>query len=874
MRVYILVTTLILYGPIAALAQQEKAAINRKLSPVLTVRKAPAGQEDIYWIVTTDNGLYKDFLAFHKLTHLVRQEYPASRLLVIRATRELIDSLLLPSSLTVFADIRRTPREEGVINSFDATANYLTTAHHFYPAINGAGLVASIKENKPDTTDIDLRGRFLSTPLASAQITPHAGIMSTMLGGAGNTDHTGRGAAWGATLTSSDFARLLPDDNSAYQQYQVSVQNHSYGTGIKNYYGADAAAYDATVNANPQLVYVFSAGNAGNQASTTGKYIGIPYYANITGSFKMGKNLITTGATNGLYEMEALSSRGPAYDGRVKPELVAFGEDGSSGAAAIVSGTALLVQQALRDQSGQLPPAALVKSLLLNTADDVDVPGIDFRSGYGSLNSIKALEAALGHYYAVNSMAQNQVQTIPLTIPAGIRQLKIMLCWYDPPATPNAPKALVNDLDLVLENAGTGERWLPWVLNPFPHPDSLSLPATRRRDSLNNNEQITLDYPAAGNYMISVRGLAISTGIQAYAVTWQADTLNRFRWHYPTRSDHVAGGSRQTIRWNSTYPVNSTATIECSTDDGMHWQLLSNTVHASTGYFSWQVPDLYAKALLRCTIGSEVFVSDTFAISGRLRATTGLNCADSFMLTWHKPAAVNQFIVYTLGDRYLTPLRTTGDTNMVLSKKDNPSLYYTVAPLLANGFPGMKAFTFNYTTQGVECYIKTFLADRTDNATAALHIELGTLYGIQKISVEKLGITNFDNLLSIMPVTSLEYHPGDQHLQRGANTYRLKIQRQDGRVIYSDPQTVYYFGNDRFIVYPNPVSARTALQVLSAAPGNYTFTLFSATGQRVLHRSLQEQREAISLGALQKGLYFYLIRSEGKREQAGKIVVY
>jgi len=39
------------------------------------------------------------------------------------------------------------------------------------------------------------------------------------------------------------------------------------------------------------------------------------------------------------------SSRGPAYDGRVKPELVAFAEDGSSGAAAIVSGISLVAQQ-------------------------------------------------------------------------------------------------------------------------------------------------------------------------------------------------------------------------------------------------------------------------------------------------------------------------------------------------------------------------------------------------------------------------------------------------------------------------------------------------------------------------------------------------
>jgi hypothetical protein len=37
--------------------------------------------------------------------------------------------------------------------------------------------------------------------------------------------------------------------------------------------------------------------------------------------------------------------KGPAFDGRIKPEMVAFGIDGSSGAAALVSGVAILLQQ-------------------------------------------------------------------------------------------------------------------------------------------------------------------------------------------------------------------------------------------------------------------------------------------------------------------------------------------------------------------------------------------------------------------------------------------------------------------------------------------------------------------------------------------------
>jgi hypothetical protein len=46
----------------------------------------------------------------------------------------------------------------------------------------------------------------------------------------------------------------------------------------------------------------------------------------------------------------------------VKPELIAYGDAGSSEAAAVVSGIALLTQQAYSDQFGNLPEASLLKA--------------------------------------------------------------------------------------------------------------------------------------------------------------------------------------------------------------------------------------------------------------------------------------------------------------------------------------------------------------------------------------------------------------------------------------------------------------------------------------------------------------------------------
>jgi len=875
MRYSILLTICCCYCLTVNAQESDSALLHKKLPPALLSVKASMADNKpaTWWIIVSDKEAFKAFLTKDQLPVLITGEYAPARLLIVQTTRKTVINKLLKAPWVVFADQPRLPKEEQVVNSQDNTASQVNTVHGLYPALNGNGLTVSVKENKPDTTDIDFKGRYLTTPLSSPTITQHAGIMSTLIGGGGNSDYSGKGAAWGVTLSSSDFASLLPDANNAYQQYHISVQNHSYGTGVENYYGADAAAYDASSIANPTLLHVFSAGNSGNQTSTQGVYSGIPGHANLTGSFKMGKNMITTGAINSLYQVEVLSSKGPAYDGRVKPELVAFGEDGSSGAAAITSGIALLVQQALKNITGQLPTASLVKAILLTTADDIGTPGIDFQTGYGKVNALKAVEAAQQSSYASGNIAQGQTYTTPITIPAGIQQVKLTLCWYDAPATPNAAKALVNDLDLELINTSTGEHLQPWVLSHAAHIDSLVKEPVRKRDSLNNNEQITLNNPAPGDYIIQVKGYSIPAGSQAFALTWRLDTADRFRWYYPIKADQVRGGENNVIRWASSFPANDPARLEYSTDGGHQWKLIGNNADLANGFYQWLAPDTCTTALLKITTNTRSFLSDTFSLSSRIKANTGFNCSDSFLLTWNRPAGINRFVVYGLAGNYLSPLLTTTDTNVVLSKAANPSLYYSVAPVLANGFSGIKAYTFNYTAQGVACYIKRFLADLADN-TASLMIELGTRYAVQKITVEKLGISGYSSLQSIEPVNALQYQLTDNTLHRGVNTYRLKIQRTDGTAIYSQPEMVYNLQDAGYIVYPNPVPAGAMLHILTAIPGNSSIMLFNATGQQVLQKQLTELHEQIPLQTLQRGIYFYLIRKDGQKEQTGNVFIY
>jgi hypothetical protein len=139
------------------------------------------------------------------------------------------------------------------------------------------------------------------------------------------------------------------------------------------------------------LLHIFSSGNSGTLASTTGAYAGITGFANLTGSFKMAKNILTVGATDSFSIVAPQSSKGPAFDGRVKPELVAFGIDGSSGAAALVSGVSLTLQQQYKQLNRVLPANALIKAVLLNSADDCGNKEVDYSNGFGSLNALNAV---------------------------------------------------------------------------------------------------------------------------------------------------------------------------------------------------------------------------------------------------------------------------------------------------------------------------------------------------------------------------------------------------------------------------------------------------------------------------------------------------
>ena len=663
------------------LAAQQPLTLNNTSKRLKILLESKNRNDSVEMMVAVKNA--DIFLKNYKAT--IKASYRPSQTFVVSMTKEAARQLLTDTNL-LFADVKRKPKEELTTGSMDNTVNKINYMHHLFPQFTGDGINASVKEQQFDSTDIDFKGRYFNSGVAAATSSTHASIIATMLGGGGNSTISATGAAPGVQLTGSSFASLLPDADVIYRQFGISVQNHSYGTDIENFYGADAMAYDKSVLNNPTLMHVFSSGNKGTTAPADGIYAGIEGMANLTGSFKMAKNIITVGAVDSFSNIVSLSSKGPAYDGRVKPEIVAYGFDGSSGAAALISGTAAVLQQAFRTKENKLPTAALIKAVLINSADDKGTPQADYHYGFGNLNAYKALNTILQQRYWQDSLAKREIRRFAITVPEGIQQLKVTVAWTDEAAPANAAKALVNDLHATLSY--NGQSWQPWILNHTADKAALLQPAIRGIDTLNNVEQITIENPQAGDYELIIDGSNIQTEKQTFSIAYQLDTAQTFSFTFPTASNAFTTGSSQIIKWQTT--ISDDAVLEYATSGGS-WQAIQSITNIQKGWETLSVPVVTCKMVLRMRLPlqNREFYSDTIIVAPEMKMEVGFNCADSFMLYWNN-AAANGYQLYALGEKYMEPIDVVADTFAVFNKAVQPSLYFAVAPRI-NGQTGYRS---------------------------------------------------------------------------------------------------------------------------------------------------------------------------------------
>jgi hypothetical protein len=770
-----------------------------------------------------------------------------------------------------FIDVgKRLAKEERENDLAGFQVNRVSALRSQFPQLTGAGMGISIKESPFDKNDIDFRGRVANFANFPTNATTHATIMTSLIGGGGNSTPLAQGVAWQAQLFTSDFANLMPDNGTSLLNQGVSVQNHSYGVGIENYYGIETQAYDQECSLNPSLLHIFSAGNSGTLTSQAGPYAGIAGFANLTAQFKMSKNTLSIGEISQENLIKPLSSRGPAYDGRVKPELVAYGGAGSSESSALVSGVALLVQQAYQLKFNALPPASLVKSALINSADDLGRPEVDFEYGYGKLDALGAVQIIDNEQFIHSNLSPNQTRQYSIQVPANTRKLKITLVWHDPVANLNANQALVNDLDISLLYPNSNQTWLPWGLNSFANADSLRKNAVRKVDRLNNIEQITLDFPLAGMYEIKVKAFGLQTDNQDFSITYEFE--NGIRWLYPNPNDYLEAGKTLTLEWLwQTTPAAGQLQFRYASENT--WQTLAQINDLSIGKWNWELPDTSAVVQWRLLFDSQELLSEFVPIVQPITPKVGFNCESALMLLWDKLPAIAQYQVYRLGEKFLEPLVSTQDTFLIINKLQENTLHFAVAPQLANQW--LRGRAINYTQQGTNCYFRSLQVREIINDTIYLNLELGTSYQLRQIALQRKQNGVFQTIHSINNPLRATWLLADSLPQPFINFYRVELTDNQGLKYYSDEVFAYYLPKDEFLLAPNPVKLGEDLTLLDEEEQVESVQIITALGKLALETPLGfGSFKYISTEQLTSGVYFLRFKTLSGKMVVKRFIVY
>ena len=597
-----------------------------------------------------------------------------------------IEPIAAPSTPDDFPG--RSLHRSNVIN-----ADYGAGRHY-----DGTGMTVALADDGNVGPHIDFEGRL--TQFSTSNNGTHGDMTAGIFFGAGNREPKIQGHASGAEAyywSISGYVHVV-SAVSNYNTYNIVLSSTSYSQGQGGVYTNDTRFIDQQIYDNRQLVHMFSAGNAGSANHGYGAGAG---WGNITGGYKAAKSVITCGDMNNNGVLESTSSRGPADDGRIKPDICANGRGqlstdennttqvggGTSAACPSVAGTVTQLYHAYKTLNGGAnPESGLIKGCILNTGNEAGNPGPDYKHGWGSINALRAVRTLEQNRYMLDSVTQSQSRTHTINIPANTHEVRVMVYWTDYQGNPSASKALVNDLNIKL-NVG-GVDYNPWVLDETPSAAALDANATRGIDDLNNMEQVTLTNPAAGNATLTVTGMTVPQGPQRYWVVYEFVQAG-IEVTYPIGGEGFVPGETEKIRWDANGIVGN-FTIEYSTNSGTSWNTIVASTNNSLRTRNWTVPsDITSNARVRVTGGGHTGESvEDFTIA-RLPSNINITyvCPDSIGITWNAAAGATGYEVSILGSKYMDSVATTSGATSATIYNQNPQVehWYSVRSLVGNG---------------------------------------------------------------------------------------------------------------------------------------------------------------------------------------------
>lgn len=565
---------------------------------------------------------------------------------------------------------------------------------------DGTGVNVLVRDDGQLGPHIDFHGRLIQD-LAEprTEFDTHGDNVGGIMAGAGNFDPTKKGMAGGSGVYVLDYDASFLDSTMFYFFTQdVIITNSSYSNGCNAGYSAITATVDQQVYDNPTLMHVFSAGNSNNNDCGYGAG---DQWGNITGGHKQGKNVV---AVANLFDDGSLvnsSSRGPAHDGRIKPDIASNGQDqfgttpnntyaefgGTSGAAPGVAGIFAQLQHAYKTLNNEeLAPSSLLKAILLNTANDLGNEGPDFRFGWGHVNAFRAVKILEENRYQTLEVGQGSATEFSLNIPDGVNMAKVMLYWDDPEASIGTGFALLNDLDLTLEK--DNEVFLPWILDATPDPTILAQPATRGEDHLNNMEQVQIDNPTPGDYTVRINGTVIPFGIKTFHIVYEYQT-EAVDITYPIGGETMVPGELQNIHWDALGQLEDYQ-LSYSIDGGTTWELIASVAGTERLYTNWTVPNVTTgngKIRITSSNGNEAINEIDFNITPLPQNLAVANaCPEGITLSWDAMPDVDSYDVYVLGEKFMeVDGNSIENTYTYVTTNLQAEQYFSVHANFANG---------------------------------------------------------------------------------------------------------------------------------------------------------------------------------------------
>ena len=382
----------------------------------------------------------------------------------------------------------------------------------------------------------DAAGTFgASTYLAATPLAPNHDLADGMAPGAQLLLQDAGGTA-STSIYISDFGGTL---EQAYRG-GARVHNNSWGAKTGGRYENNDSELDRTVRRNEDLLVVVSAGNdvAGTMA---------------TGSPSNAKNNLSVAALDhgGSLAKAGYSNRGPARDGRMKPDIAAPGSSivsarnqtsfnqtiqapltatmtGTSMAAPTLTGNAVLMRQFFADgfyprgertaDDAYDPSGMAMKAVLLNGTNT----GANAASGWpndGTGWGRAWLDANLWFKTTLTGGDDSRrLRLFERTNAAGLQtgeahdytienvaagtELRATLTWFDAEAAPGATSTLVNNLDLEVSAPGD----VLYLGNVIASNVSQTGGSA---DTKNTVEQVRLTAPVAGSYSFRVKATSV-----------------------------------------------------------------------------------------------------------------------------------------------------------------------------------------------------------------------------------------------------------------------------------------------------------------------------------------------------------------------------